>query len=137
MLQEKNVNVLQKMLKLIQTYVQLFGITNLSYRELTLALLNLSAGPYSPIDDIIVLLLLKTSQIEEQELILKGMLDSMENLKDRNFHCILRSFAKFFKQKTDKALLQNKVFDECLTYLFDNSSNFDVPIFMEFFKTIG
>ena len=60
MLQEKNVNVLQKMLKLIQTYIELFGIRNLSKRELCLALLNLSGGLHSAIDDMIALILLKS-----------------------------------------------------------------------------
>ena len=110
MLQEKNVNVLQKSLKLMQTYFELFPVRSLSLRELTQGLLNLYGGPQSPIDDMVVLLLLKCDKKEEEDLVLKGVLDSMKNCKDKNFQCILRTFTKYFKQKSSKTLLEDSLF---------------------------
>ena len=52
--------MLLKTLKLIHCYIEFYGINNLSHRELTQSILNISGAPHLSVTEMLVSLLMKS-----------------------------------------------------------------------------
>ena len=73
MLNDKNVNVIAKVIKLIRKYIGLYGIQNLSLKEFTFSIFNFCLVPYVPVEEVIVELFKSTKTQQDKAVILEAM----------------------------------------------------------------